>query len=200
MGKGNIFSLFNKDDYWLKPFYINIHLCMYIYWTYVYLYIYTYVYPNSSAPSISWVLKNWCFWTVVLEKILESHFKSKESKLVNPKGNQPWILIGWTNTEAETSILWPRDVKSQLTGKAPDVGKTESKKRRLFFLDGMIDSTDTSLSKLQETLKDRKACAAVHGVAKSWTWLRDWITTKYIYIYIYKYIPKHNYLYYLKQF
>ena len=136
MGKGIIFSLFNKNVYWLKSFYINIHVCIYIYWTYVYIYIDTYththiyIYPNSSAPSINWLLKNWCFWTVVLEKILESHFNSKESKLVNPKGNQPWLLIGGTNTEAEVSILWPCDVKSQLTGKALMLGRTESKKRR----------------------------------------------------------------------
>ena len=132
MGKRIIFSLFNKNVYWLKPFYINIHVCIYILnlCVYIYTYTHTYIYPNSSTPTINWVLKNWCLWTVVLEKILESHFNSKESKLVNPKGNQPWILIGCTNTEAEASILQPCDVKSQLTGKALTLGKTESKKRR----------------------------------------------------------------------
>ena len=71
----------------------------------------------------SWVLKNWCFQTVVLEKTLESPSGSKEIEPVSPKGNQPWILIGRTDAEAEASILWPPDVKSQLTGNDPDVGE-----------------------------------------------------------------------------
>ena len=67
--------------------------------------------------------KNWCFWAVVLEKILESPLDSKEIKPVSPKGNQPWIFIGRTDAEAEAPILWPPDVKSWLLGKEPDVGK-----------------------------------------------------------------------------
>ena len=70
-----------------------------------------------------WVLKNWCFHTVVLEKVLESPLDYKEIKPVNPKGNQPWIFIGRTDTEAEASILWPPDEKNWLTGKDLDVGK-----------------------------------------------------------------------------
>ena len=68
-------------------------------------------------------LKNWCFWTVVLEKTLESPLDSKEIKPVHRKGNQPWIFIGRTDAEAEAPILWPPDVKSQLIGKNPDAGK-----------------------------------------------------------------------------
>ena len=71
----------------------------------------------------SWVLKNWCFWTVVLEKTLESPLYSKEIQPVHPKGNQSWIFIGRTDAEAETPILWTPDAKSWLTGKDPDVGK-----------------------------------------------------------------------------
>ena len=72
----------------------------------------------------SWALKNWwCFWTVVLEKTLESPLNCKQIQPVNPKGNQPWIFIGRTDAEAETSILWPRDVKRQLIGKDPDTWK-----------------------------------------------------------------------------
>ena len=71
----------------------------------------------------SWVLKNWCFWIVVLEKTLESPLDSKEIKLVNPEGNQLWIHIGRTNAEAEAPKLWPPDENSQLTGKDPDAGK-----------------------------------------------------------------------------
>ena len=71
----------------------------------------------------SWVPKNWYFWTVVLEKTLESPLDSQEIQPVHPKGNQSWILIGRTNAEAETPILWPPDAKSWLTGKDPDAGK-----------------------------------------------------------------------------
>ena len=69
----------------------------------------------------NWALKNWCFWTMVLEKTLESPLDSKEIKPVNPKGNQSWIFTG--RTDAETPILWPPDAKSWLTGKDPDAGK-----------------------------------------------------------------------------
>ena len=65
----------------------------------------------------SWVSKNWCFWTVVLEKTLESPLDGKEIKPVHPKGNQPWILIGRTDAEAEVPILWPLDAKNWLIGK-----------------------------------------------------------------------------------
>ena len=68
----------------------------------------------------SWAPKNWCFWTVVLEKTLESSLDSKEIQPVNPKGNQSWILIGRTDAEAATSILWPPHVKNWLIGKDPD--------------------------------------------------------------------------------
>ena len=71
----------------------------------------------------SWVLKNWCFWTMVLEKTLESPLDCKEIQPVHPKGNQPWTFIGRTDAEAETPILWPPDGKSWLIGKDPDAGK-----------------------------------------------------------------------------
>ena len=71
----------------------------------------------------SWVLKNWCFWTVVLEKTLESPLDCKEIKPVHPEGNQSWIFIGRTDAEAETTILWSPDVKNWLIGKDPDAGK-----------------------------------------------------------------------------
>ena len=71
----------------------------------------------------SWASKNWCFWTVVLEKTLDSPLDYKEIQPVNPKRNQTWIFIGRTDAEAETPILWPPDVKSWLTGKDPDDGK-----------------------------------------------------------------------------
>ena len=76
-----------------------------------------------------WVPKDWCFQTVVLEKTLESPLDCKDIKPVNPKGNQPSIFIERTDAEAEAPILWPPDVKSQLTGKDPDAGKVEGKRR-----------------------------------------------------------------------
>ena len=71
----------------------------------------------------SWALKDWCFWTVVLEKTLESLLDLKEIKPVHPKGNQSWIFIGRTDAEAETPILWPPDAKNWLIGKGPAAGK-----------------------------------------------------------------------------
>ena len=71
----------------------------------------------------SWAPKNWCFWTVLLEKTLESPLDCKEIQLINPKGNQSWIFIGRTDVEAETLILRPPDVKKWLMGKDPDAGK-----------------------------------------------------------------------------
>ena len=70
-----------------------------------------------------WVPKNWCFWTVVLEKTLESPLDCKEIQPVHPKGNQSWMLIGRTDVESETPILWPPNVKNWLIWKDPDAGK-----------------------------------------------------------------------------
>ena len=76
----------------------------------------------------SWALKNWCFWTVVLEKTLESPLECKEINPVSPKGNQSWIFIGRTDDEAETPILWPPDAKDWLFGKDPDAEKDRKQK------------------------------------------------------------------------
>ena len=93
----------------------------------------------------SWVPKNWCFWTVVLEKTLESPLDCKEIKAVNPKGNQPWIFIGRTDAAAETPILCPLDVKSQLTGKDPDVEKDWGKKEKGVEENEMVNNIPDSM-------------------------------------------------------
>ena len=84
----------------------------------------------------SWVPTNWCFWTVVLEKTLESPLDCKEIQSVHPKGNQSWIFIG--RTDAEAPILWPPDVKSQLTGKDPDAKKDWGQEEKQATEDEMV--------------------------------------------------------------
>ena len=85
-----------------------------------------------------WAPKNWCFWTVMLEKTLESPLNCKEIKPVNPKENQPWIFIGRTDAEAEAPILWPPDAKSWLTGKGPDSGKEWGQEEKRTTEDEMV--------------------------------------------------------------
>ena len=129
----------------------------------------------------SWAPNNWCFWTVVLEKTLESASDCKEIKPIHPKGNQSWIFIGRTDAEAESPIPWPPDAKSCLTGKDPDSGKDwgqEEKGMTEDEMDGVANSMNMSLSKLWELVVDREAWSAVVcGITKSRTWRSNWTTS-----------------------
>ena len=114
--------------------------------------------------------KNWCLWTVVLEKTLESPLDFKDIIPVNPKGNQSWIFIERTDAEAEAEaeapIFWTPDVKNWLNGKDPDSGKgwgqeEKGMRQRMRWLDGIIDTVDKNLNKLREIVKDKKIWHAV---------------------------------------
>ena len=127
----------------------------------------------------SWALKNWCFWTVVLEKTLESPLDGKKIQPVHPKGNQSWIFIGRTDAEAETPILWPPDVKNWLTGNNPDAGKDWTQEEKGMRKDEMVGwhhqlnrhefEQASGVGDGQGSLACCSPC-----ISKSWTWLSKW--------------------------
>ena len=126
----------------------------------------------------SWSPKNWCFWTVVLEKTLESPLDCKEIQPVHPKGNQSWIFTGRTDAEAEASVFGHPMQRTDPLEKTLMLEKMEGGRRgrqRMRWLNGITDSVDMNLSKLPELVMDREdSRAVIHGVTKSWTQLSNW--------------------------
>ena len=113
-------------------------LCMVSKSSQSYGFSYNHVWMWELDHKESWSPKNWCFWTVVLEKTLESPLDCKEIQPVHPKGNQSWVFIGRTDAEAEAPQLWPFDVKNWLTGKDPDAGKDWRQEEKGMTEDEMV--------------------------------------------------------------
>ena len=135
----------------------------------------------------SWEPKKWCFWTVMLEKTLESPLDCKEIQPVHPKGDQSWVFIGRTDAEIDTPILWSLDVKSWLR-KDPDAEKDWRQEMKRMAEDEMVgwhhrlSGHDFEQSPGDGEGQGSLACCS-YGITNSWTRLSDWTTTSYFWMY-----------------
>ena len=141
-----------------------------------------------------WAPKNWSFWTVVLEKTLESPLDYK-IKPVNPKGNQPWIFIGRTDVEAEAPILWPPDMKSRLIGKDPNARKDWVQEKEMTE-DEMVGWHHLlNGHEFEQTVGDGEGQGCCGSWSRSQTWLNNWATTRYPVFFYFFFNPVFSFMY-----
>ena len=129
-----------------------------------------------------WVLKYWCFWTMVLEKTLESPLDFKEIKPVNLKGNQPWIIIGRIDAEVETPVFWPLIQIVDLLVKSLMLGKIEGRRRggrqRMKRLNGLTDAMDMNLGKLREMVRGHRGLPCCSPWGHRQLDMTEWLNNK----------------------
>ena len=137
-------------------------------------------YKESRAP------KNWCFWTVVLEKTLENPLDCKEIKPVHPKGSQSWIFIGWSDAEAETPILWPPNAKNWLIRKDPDAGKDWSQEVKGMTADEMVgwhhwpSGHEFNLHFIMAAINSSSSSSSSSIIVSAWVWILSLPLASYV--------------------